>query len=274
MLNLTRTILLLICFTFLLTVVSCAQQKVKASNCNNQLIYPNADLDNFESPIVGNVRQVQIQETDLSEGTQSDLVETINYNEQGKITDIFLSNSKIKVFGKTLYSYDDKNRLIREVTYNPNGEAASEKVFNYDSNGNLIKVITQNPQSKVVIWNKEFSYEPKKNYTELFDKLHGYGFGFYKDEKCRITELTSYKSDRTVTSKVLVKYDDEKNIVEQTVYSPSGKVINQKQSEFQFDRQGNWIKQTKYEPSLERESLVYKPVAVVNRKIIYFDKKL
>jgi hypothetical protein len=271
--NLIRAILLLICFTLLLTVVSCAQQKVEASSCNNQLIYPNADLDNFESPIVGNVRQVQIQETDLSEGARSDFIETINYNEQGKITDTFLSDSKIKVFGKTLYSYDDKNRLIREVTYNPSGEAASEKVFKYDSSGNLIKAITQNPQSKVVIWRKDFSYEPKKNYTEFFDKLHGYGFGFYKDGRCRITELISYKSDRTITSKILVKYDDEKNIVEQTVYSPSGKIIGKKQSEFQFDKQGNWIKQTKYEPSLEGANLVYKPVAIVNRKIVYFDKK-
>ncbi|HEX8636131.1 MAG TPA: hypothetical protein VF703_18565 [Pyrinomonadaceae bacterium] len=273
MLNLSGTILLLSCFTLLLPVVSCAQQKVEASSCNNQLIYPNADLDNFESPVVGNVRQIQIQETDLSEDTQSDLVKTINYNEQGKMTDTFLSDSKIKVFGKTLYSYDDKNRLIREVIYNPNGEAASEKVFEYDSSGNLKRVITQNPQSKVVIWNKEFSYEPKKNYTELFDKLHGYGFGFYKDEKCRITELTSYKSDRTVTSKLLVQYDDEKHVVEKTAYSPAGKIIGKKQSEFQFDGQGNWIKQTKYEPSLVGENLVYKPVAVVNRKIIYFDKK-
>jgi hypothetical protein len=273
MLNLTGKILLLICFTLLSTVVSCAQQKVEASSCNDQLIYPNADLDNFESPVVGNVRQIQIQEIDLSEDTQSDLVKTINYNERGKITDTFLSDAKLKVFGKTLYSYDDKNRLIRKVTYNPNGEAASEDVFEYDADGNLIKAITQNPQTRVVIWRKDFSYEPKKNYTEFFDKTNGYGFGFYKDKKCRITELTSYKSDRTVTSKLSVKYDDETNTVEKTAYSPTGKIIGKKQSEFQFDKQGNWIKQTKYEPSLKGENLVYQPMAVVNRKIIYFDKK-
>jgi hypothetical protein len=119
-----------------------------------------------------------------------------------------------------------------------------EDVLSYDLNGNLKQVITQNAKSKIVIWKKDFSYEPKKNYTELFDKLHDYGFGFVKDEKCRISELTSYKLDRTVTSKMLISYDDEKNVVEQTIYSPSGKIINKKMSEYEFDKQGNWIKQT------------------------------
>jgi hypothetical protein len=273
MLNFTRRILLLICFTFLLIVVTYAQQNIEPSSCTNQLIYPNADLDNFESPIIGNVRQIQIQETDLSEGIQSDLIETANYNEQGKITDTFLIKSKTKDFGKTLYIYDDKNRLIRKVTYNPNGTAALEDVFKYDSNGNIIQEVTQNPQSKIVILKKDLFYGPKKNYTELFDKLRDYGFGFFKDAKCRITELTSYKSDRTIKSKTLISYDDEKNIVELTGYSTAGDIIGKKKSEFEFDEQGNWIKHTKYEPSFEGKKLVYKPVTIVNRKIFYFGKK-
>lgn len=274
MISYIRKTLTLICLTFLFVVVSIAQQKIESAVCNNQFIYPNADLDNFESPVIGNVKQIQIQETDLSDNSQSDLVETVNYNEQGNITDTFLTDSKIKVFGKTVYSYDDKNRLIRKVTYNPNGSAASEDIFKYDSNGNLIQEITRNPQSKVIIWQKDFSYDQKKNYTKFFDKLHGYGFGFVKDAECRMTEVTSFKSDQTESSKAVINYDDEKNIVELTVYSAStGKIVNKKKSEFEFDKRGNWITQIRYELSLENDTVVYKPIARIKRKIIYFDKK-
>jgi hypothetical protein len=274
MINHIRKTLFLICLISLLAVVSSAQQKNEPASCTNQLIYPNADLDNFESPITGNVKQILIQETDLTDNAQSDLVQTINYNEQGNITDSFLTDSKIKVFGKTIYSYDDKNRLIRKVTYNPNGSAAIEDIFKYDSGGNLMQDITRNPQSKVIIWQKDFSYDTKKNYTKFFDKLHGYGFGFVKDAKCRMTEVTSYKSDQTESSKAVINYDDQKNIVELTVYSASsGKVVNKKKSEFEFDERGNWITQIKYELSLENDKVVYKPVARINRKIIYFDTK-
>ncbi len=265
--------MLLICLTVLSANLVFGQQKAESASCGNQLIYPNADLDNFESPIVGNVKQIETREIDLTDNTESDLIQTTNYNSQGKVTDTFLTTKKIKNFGKTLYSYDAKNRLNRRVSYNPDGSAVMEDVLNYDLNGNLKQVITQNAKSKIVIWKKDFSYEPKKNYTELFDKLHDYGFGFVKDEKCRISELTSYKLDRTVTSKMLISYDDEKNVVEQTIYSPSGKIINKKMSEYEFDKQGNWTKQTRFEPAMEEGKLIYKPVTIISRKITYFDTK-
>ncbi len=264
------SILLLICLTVLSASFVRAQQKTDSANCNNQLIYPNADLDNFESPIVGKVKQIQTQETDLTDNSESDLIQTINYNAQRKVTDTFLTSKKIKPFGKTIYTYDSKNQLIRRVNYNPDGSAVLEDILSYDLNGNLKQVLTQNAKSKVVIWRKDFSYDAKKNYTEFFDKLHNYGFGFIKDEKCRISELTSYKLNKIVTSKMIIIYDDEKNTVEQTIYSPSGKIINKKLSEFEFDQKGNWIKQVRFEPALESGKLIYKPVSMVKRNISYF----
>ncbi|MDQ3714011.1 MAG: hypothetical protein M3388_17585 [Acidobacteriota bacterium] len=273
MLHLSRSILLLICLTVLFASFVRTQSKVDSAICNNQLIYPNADLDNFETPIRGNVKQILEQETDLTNGVQSDLVETQNYNQQGSTNDSFLTNAKIKVFGKTIYTYDEKNRLVRKVTYNPDGSAVLEDVLSYDSTGNLKQVLTRNAKSKVVIWKKDFSYDVKKIFSEFVDSLHNYGFRFVKDKRCRMTELISFKSDKTVTSKTLISYNDNQNTVEQTVYSPKGEIVGKKKSEFEFDAKGNWIKETKYELAEVDGKLVYQPVKTINRKITYFDTK-
>jgi hypothetical protein len=273
MLCLSRSILHLICLTLLFASFTEAQIKADSVRCNNQLIYPNADFDNFESPIIGNVKQVLEQDTDLTDGFQSALIETINYNQRGNISDTFLTNAKIKVFGKVIYSYDEKNRLVHKVDYNPDGYIVLEDILSYESDGNLKQILTQNAKTKIVIWKKDFSYNVKKNYSEFIDYLRDYGFGFLKDEKCRMTEVILYKSNRTVTSKVLINYDDKQNIVEQTIYSPTGKIIDKKKSEFEFDAKGNWIKETRYELAEIDGKLIYQPVKMINRKITYFDTK-
>lgn len=271
--HLSHSILFLICLTVLSANLAFAQQKLESASCDNQLIYPNADFDNFESPVIGNVKQILEQDTDLTDGMQSDLVETINFNEQGQIIETFLTTSKIKIFGKTIYSYDEKNRLMRRVDYNPDGSAVLEDLLSYDSNGNLKQVLTQNVKTKAVIWKKGFSYDVKKYYSEFIDNLHNYGFGFVKDEKCRMTEVLSYESNRTTTSKVLINYDDKENIVEQTVYSPTGKIIGKKKSDFEFDAKGNWIKETRSELAEIDGKLIYQPIKMIIRKIEYFDTK-
>lgn len=88
-----------------------------------------------------------------------------------------------------------------------------------------------------------------------------------------MTELISLKSDKTVTSKTLINYDDNQNIVEQTVYSPKGEIVGNKKSEFEFDAKGNWVKETRYELAESGGKLAYQPVKVINRKITYFETK-
>lgn len=269
----TRTILLAVCLTILLTSPTFSEPKTEFAGCNNQLIYPNADFDNFESPIIGNVQQILEQDTDLTDGVQSDLIETINYNRQGNINDTFLTNNKIKVFGKTVYSYDEKNRLIRRTSYNPDGSAVLEDILSYDADGNLKQVLTRNAKTKIAIWEKEFSHDAKKSYSQFVDRFHNYGFGFVKDEKCRMTKVVSFKADLSVTSQVSVNYDDKQNVAEQTIYTPAGKIIGKRKSEFEFDAKGNWIKETRYELAEIDGKLVYQPVKMINRKITYFDTK-
>lgn len=269
-----RSILLLIYLTVLSSAsLVLAQEKSGQASCNNQLIYPNADFDNFESPVIGNVKQIVEQETDLTDGIQSDLIETINYNQHGSVSDSFLTNSKIKVFGKTVYSYDEKSRLMKKTSFNPDGSAVLEDVLTYDENGVLKQVLTRNAKTKVIIWKKDFSYDEKKSYSEFIDRLRDYGFGFIKDKNCRMTEVISFKTDKTITSKTSVNYDDKQNTVEQTIYSPAGKIIGKKKSEFEFDKKGNWVKEVRYELANDGEKLVYQPVTMINRRIMYFDTK-
>jgi len=264
MFYLKRTILLAVFLTVLQTLVF-SQQMDENIRCKNHLVYPNADLDNYDLPHRGSIQRIETRETDLEDNEVSDLVATANFNELGSVTDTSLTNSKIKVFGKEIYSYDQIKRLTLKVSYNPDGSAVLEDVFTYDADGNLKHVTTRNAKSKVIIWNKQFSYHPVNGYSEFIDKGHDYGFKFKKDRRCRITELTSHKLDGTITSNVFVVYDDMNNLVEESVHTPSGNLIEKKKSEFELDKNGNWIKKTVSELTSEDGKLVYKPVKAVNR---------
>lgn len=273
MLCLPRTILLSVSLIVLFTTVVVSQKPDELGGCKNQLVYPNAELDNYHLPNHGAIERIEIRETDLQDDEISDLIETENFNESGNITDTFFTNSKIKVFGKQVYSYDPQIRLTLKVSYNPDGSAVLEDVFKYDLGGNLQQVITRNAKSKVVIWNKQFSYNHTQGYSELIDKGHDYGFKFKKDSRCRIVELTSHKSDRTITSKVVVIYDDKNSLAEESAYTPSGNLISKKKYEFEFDKNGNWIKKIISNLTAKNGKMVYIPEKAVNRTIRYFEKK-
>lgn len=271
MTNFQRTISILLCAVALVVLTTGAQELKKDAPCKDQLVFPNADLDNYELPLVGKIRQVETQETSLPDNVKSDLIATTNFDELGRISNTFLTSSKIKVFGKEIYSYDPQNRLTLVVTYNPDGSSVIEDVFTYDSAGTLKQKITRNAKSKVIIWNKEFSYSD--GYSEFFDRRHDYGFRFKKDNRCRIIELTSYKSDRAVTGKISITYDDEKNTMEESIYSSQGDLIDKKKAEFKFDEKGNWIEQTRYDAAIEDGKLIFKPLVIFRRKITYYSSK-
>ena len=245
MFYLTRTILIAVCLLVLVALCISAQVPQKDALCTNQFVFPNADLDNYELPLTGKIKRVETTKIDLVDHVNSDLIATTNFDELGRIANTYLTSSKIKVFGKEIYSYDLKSRLILIANYNPDGSVVTEDVFTYDSTGSLKQKITRNAKTKAVIWNKEFSYPAGNEYAEFFDKRHDYGFGFKKDNRCRIIELTSYKLDRTVTGKILITYNDEKNIMEESIYSTQGSLVDKKKAEFEFDEKGNWIKKTR-----------------------------
>jgi hypothetical protein len=250
-----------------------AHEPKKEAFCTNQFIFPNADLDNYELPLTGKIKQIETQEIDLVDHINSDLIETTNFDERGRVVNTFLTSSKIKVFGKEVYAYDPKSRLILVVSYNPDGSAVLEDVFTYDSIGNLKQKITRNAKTKAVIWSKEFSYPAGSEYSEFFDKRHGFGFRYKKDNRCRLIEVTSYDLDRPFRGKVLVTYDDEKNNMDESVYSPEGNLIDKKKAEFEFDKKGNWIKKTHYDLHIVDGKPVLKPAVIIQRKIIYYDPK-
>ena len=250
-----------------------AQGAKKDTVCTNHLVMPNADLDNYELPLTGKLKRVETQEIDLVDNLNADLIATTDFDELGRVSNTFLSNSKIKVFGKEIYRYDAQNRLVLINSYNPDGAAVMEDVFTYDSTGSLKQKVSRNAKTKVVIWNKEFSYPAGNEYSELFDKRHGFGFRYKKDNRCRIVEVTSFDLGRTVTSKFLVSYDDEKNTMEESIYSPDGNLLDKKKAEFELDANGNWVKKTRYDLAIENGKPVFKPTIIVHRKITYYDSK-
>lgn len=273
MLPLKSTVLLSVCLTILFASCIYAQEPKTGRFCADQLVFPNADFDNFELPLTGQIKRVETQEVDLPDHVNADLIATTNFDELGRVANTFLTSSKIKVFGKEIYSYDQKNRLILVVHYNPDDSAVIEDVFTYDATGNLKQKITRNAKTKVIIWNKEFFYPIGDEYSEFFDKRHDYGFRFKKDNRCRIIEVMSYSANRTVTGKFLFSYDDVKNTMEESIYSAQRNLIDKKKAEFEFDEKGNWIKKTHYDLTVEDGKPVFKPALIVQRKITYRDSK-
>lgn len=266
-------LILLLALVILFANVSCAQQRANFAICQNQTEFPNADLDNFEPPTIGRIKEIQIQEQDLEDSRPNDSIQTIKYDEQGRKIESFQSNKKIKVYGRRIPTYNANNRLIKAVDYNTDGSAILEDIYVYDEKDNLKEKTTRNAQTKVVIWKKEFTFSAKRNYAEFFDVEKKYGFGYTKDEKCRITEIISYKLDKTPTSKIVTNYDDKNNLIEQVIYSPVGRIVGKKKIEYELDNRGSWVKATKFDLVSEDGKVFYKPLVIVNRKITYFDTK-
>lgn len=262
----------LVFLLFLFVTISCAQQN--ASDCSKRVDFLNdEEVDLYASSFVGQVKEIKILEKNLESDSPQEITTTIKFDEKGKITETFLSNARIKMFGRTLYSYDNQNRIIKKTTYNPDGSAVTENVFTYNTNGGLESKATQNAITKKVIMKTGYKYESPESYSQYYDGRFARWIKLTKDEKCRIVESNLYKEDKSLENKITISYDDKNNIVESIVFSPNGNQIEKMKYQYEYDSNGNWIKQNIYEWTFRDGNAPYKLTRTKQRTIVYSNSK-
>jgi hypothetical protein len=134
--------------------------------------------------------------------------------------------------------------------------------------------IQRNLDDNKVLSRKLYSHDLKRNLTEVseFDwdaKLRG-RFAFVRDGQCRVVEIYGYNPDGSVRVKATPIYDEKNNVIDSTVYSNVGTIIERSHNDYEFDQRGNWIKQISSKWIVEDGKGSYKPEQITVRKITYY----
>lgn len=190
--------------TFLLAAVSFAQQS--SAGCQNRLDFLNDENDSLALSFSGRAKEIKVLERYV-ESEAPEIAKTFRFDEKGKISEAFLTTAKIKIFGRTVYTYDAGNRLVKKITYNPDGSAVLEDVFGYSSNGALESKIVRNAVKKNVISKTEYNHESTEIYRQYYDGKFARRVKLKKDERCRIVEANSYGEDNELEDRETTKYD-------------------------------------------------------------------
>lgn len=150
---------------FFFANISYAQQN--SSDCQKRMDFLNKNVDLYAFSFVGQAKEIKILEKYPESEPSYEVTTTVKFDEKGKITETFFTNATIRIFGRTIYSYDDNNRIVKKTDYNPDGSAVSEDIYIYNSNGNLESSIKQNAIKKM-------SYRKKNINTNRQKVIHNF----------------------------------------------------------------------------------------------------
>ncbi|HEV8430107.1 MAG TPA: hypothetical protein VGQ41_19550 [Pyrinomonadaceae bacterium] len=257
----------------LLTLFSIA---VSAVNCSHPIsqchAHPEPDLDWDDH--LGPVESIRIEDAEMFYADNPLLRQISKFNPEGQKIEQVLYRDDGVALPKSTYSYDSMGRLTKAHHYQVNGSILLENTYTYNSDGTLKDDVQRRLDDNKVLSHKLYSNDLKRNLTEVseFDwdtKLRG-RFGFVRDGECRVIELFVYNPDGSVHAKVMPRYDDKNNVIETIVYSDNGAVLEKRHNDYEFDRQGNWIKQISSKWKVENGKGSYKSDHVTIRKITYY----
>ncbi|NOT50687.1 MAG: hypothetical protein HOP10_05375 [Chitinophagaceae bacterium] len=144
------------------------------------------------------------------------------YNKEGKM----IRETKNPTFGNDpdliIYSYDEKgNRTMVDKRFT-DSRANNKELSDYDSSGNLISY-TYLPQDE-------------KNNVKIVRVF---------DDRKKVIGQTRYHAG-IIYNRYSYKYDDKGNELEMDVYNESEKVPYHITWKYEFDRNGNWIRRTRF----------------------------
>ena len=231
------------------------------------------EVDIHASSFIGQIKEIKVLEKNLASDEPQEITRTIKFDEKGRIAETFLTNTRIKMYGRTVYIYDVQNRIIKKSSYNPDGSLVSDQIFSYGSNGGLELRATQNPITKKMWMKTEYKYESPEVYSQYYDGKFARRIKLTKDEKCRIIESNLYKDDKSLENRLTTSFDDKNNVVESIVFSPNGRIIEKTKYEYEYDNNGNWIKKNIYEWTFRDSDKPYILIQTLQRTITYSNSK-
>lgn len=194
-----------------------------------------------------NADLLKLLETDENE-------ELLNYSEykyenqdQEKIMWIYNYSINNEILSATKYRLNKIGNPIEQISYDGDGEKESVHKYQYNENDNLLIQTTYNSEGLIdATWSEADNTQRLEIYDESGDISSTYIYildedRLLKEYKCAYSEDVSYLEGWDY------KY------------------------EYDFDEQGNWINRTTYEAFEKYGEIIYEPIEIKSRKIIYQD---
>lgn len=215
------------------------EQSTSLYDANNRLL-SNRQFDS------GSGREISGEDYYSADGSVSDKT-SWTYNGQG----LPLSKQTVDVNGALIESdsFDAAGNVIEESLYK--GDALeSKRVYSYDGKGNRIEEVHYGANGALI-------NQPK----DPARIVSGY------DEANRVIDQTLFAADGTIEWKMSFAYDEHGNLIEQRGFH-SGKLALHRSYSYEYDSNGNWIKQTMSD--LTAPVSCANPMQVIYRTITYY----
>ena len=121
-------------------------------------------------------------------------------------------------FGKYIYSFNDKGKMIAWEYYDPQGGVLDSKhTFKYNEKGNKIEENEYSSTNGKIDFKHSFKYDNNGNMTEDIRYFSGDSTGVkdtYKyDDKGNMIEKDRYNTGKKLLSKEIYKYDEKGNVI-------------------------------------------------------------
>ena len=170
-----------------------------------------------------------------------DKKKTYEYGEKGNRIEENMYNSDGSLDSKKTYEYDEKGNRIEENWYKLDGSLSHKRKYNYDEKGYKIELYVYRSDGRAELV-ETYKYDKKGN------KIECIGCGW---------DMTATGYNETH------KYDEKGNIIEYKGILDNGFLHFKQSYEYEFDKQGNWIKQIEFLDGI--------PTYILERQYGYYD---
>jgi YD repeat-containing protein len=166
------------------------------------------------------------------------MTELINYSGDGKLV-------------STIKTYDANGYPISEETILSNGNVDVRSTIKADTKGNKIEQndVKADPTGTLFNFKQFYSYDEKGQLVERAayrdNGAFFYKYGFTYDASGNKTEWTRLGPNNSISGKVVYKYNDKNNLIEQNEYEGASTLKSSYTFTYEYDKKGNWIRQNK-----------------------------
>lgn len=228
--------------------------------------------DATEMRLVGDIESVRIESFRAEEkfgsvqrGKATDVENYfILFNQKGNQKERIFYDTQGKATRKYTYAYNDENQRIEVNLFKENGEMTHKYLYQYDNKGNRIEINDYTADGKLFMKEKQTFDEDNWPISRISYDANGKFLRerkFLRDKHGNIQEETLYSADGSLKSRTAYFYDEKGNPTKEERYAKNNMLESTKNSVYEFDKHGNWIKRTDYQNS--------KPTFIVERTIVY-----
>lgn len=211
------------------------------------------------------------------------------YDWAGKLFETQTQHSPHTNLCDTKKLHYDIGKLTHEECFAEGGKLVGMRIFRYGPNGLLIEQESRSGGGERKYYNDfitKFAYDDLGREIERANwKVEAgvltpedFRLGYYKtvtryDERGRAYERINYSVDDTIYLRSFSLYDERGNELESVELYPDGKIKGGNRYLYEYDRHGNWIKETDLELEEVDGGFRYLPVEILYRKIKYYSDK-